>query len=66
MEVNFEKILVAILLIAIIYKIFFNRENFDGTPIYATFGTLLVVGIVGYLIYNLLWFKKLGSFSLVR
>lgn len=66
---NLLEIIVALAVVYGLYKLIYKRENFDGIPLYATlgtFGSLLVVGLVGYLVYNILSVKKLMSLQLVR
>lgn len=69
---NLVDIIVALIFVYGIYRIVVNsREKFEEekVPLYATLGTvgsLLVVGLLVYLVYNILSVKKLMSLHLIR
>lgn len=69
MDLTFLKIILLVVVVYVLYKLVYKRENFDGTPMYATlgaYGSVLLVGLFVYLVYTLMSVKNLMSLQLVR
>ena len=66
MQLSILNILLALVVVYVLYKLVYKRENFDETPVYASIGTILGVAVIAYILFNVFQVKKILSLGLVH